>query len=232
MSLVLDPPNPAICMDAFLISAITVGIAEIGDKSLLLTILLVVRYQRPWSILGGMTGGIFLNHALAALLGAWLAVLIGGAWLQWIVGATFIAMSGWALIPEQAEDPHSSSRHGIFMTAVIGFFILEMADKTQLATITLAAAFESFLPVVLGSTIGLLLANAPGLWLGHCFAARLPLKAMRLASAVLFLVLGSWILLEASGMAPGLKLFDGDFTGAFSDTADGHFPAPASSEGT
>lgn len=184
-------------METFLISTLMVGIAEIGDKSLFLAILLTMRYQRPWPVFYGLLVGITANLALAALAGAWLATLLGGDWLPWVLGIGFLMMALWALVPEGSGDALPDKSHGsIFLTAVIGFFILEMADKTQFATLALAAHFETVLPVLTGAVVGVVLANAPAIWLGHRFAGRLPLRTIRMIAAALFAVLGIWVLLE------------------------------------
>jgi len=185
-------------MEAFLLSLFVVGLAEVGDKSLFFAILLVVRHQRPWPIFWGLIVGISINLGIAALLGAWLAAWVeGNDWLPWVLGASFIAMGLWALRPESPEDARPVSRGGLFMTAAMGFFLLEMADKTQLATLALAARFEVVLPVLVGAVCGVVLANAPAIWLGHRFAARLPLGALRVMAATLFGLLGVWIIADA-----------------------------------
>lgn len=189
-------------MEAFWVSALLVGIAEIGDKSLFVTILLSVRYQRPWPILFGLIVGVTTNLALAAGFGAWLADAIDGDLLRWALGLAFLAMAVWSVIPESSEaeeDVEPISRGGLFLTAAVSYFMLEMADKTQLATLALAARFDVFLPVLVGAVAGLVAANAPAIWLGHRFAARLPVARIRLLSTVLFTLLGGWILLDVSG---------------------------------
>ncbi|MCC5886682.1 MAG: TMEM165/GDT1 family protein [Gammaproteobacteria bacterium] len=189
-------------MEAFWVSALLVGMAEIGDKSLFVTILLTVRYQRPWPIFFGLIAGIACNLALAAGFGAWLADAFDGDLLRWILGLAFIGMAVWSLIPESTESDDGVqpiSRGGLFLTAAVTYFMLEMGDKTQLATLALAARFDVFLPVLAGAVLGLVAANAPAIWLGHRFAARLPVARIRLLSAALFTLVGGWILLEVSG---------------------------------
>ena len=189
-------------MEAFWVSALFVGMAEIGDKSLFVTILLSVRYQRPWPIFFGLVTGITCNLALAAGLGTWLADALDAAPLQWTLGFAFLAMAIWCLIPDSGDstqEAEPSSGGGLFLTAALTYFILEMADKTQLATLALAARFDAFLAVLSGAVFGMVLANAPAIWLGHRFASRLPVSRMRLISAVLFTFLGGWTLLDVSG---------------------------------
>ncbi len=189
-------------MEAFLISVAVVGIAEIGDKSLFLAILLTVRHQRPWPVFWGLVTGVTVNLALASILGATLAQWLQSDWLAWVLGLMFIAMAIWALIPESAKDSEEAlrpaERRNIFLTAAVGFFLLEMADKTQLATLALAASFEVMLPVLAGAVLGVTLANAPAIWLGNRFANRLPLRTLRRIGAGLFALIGAWLLVEAA----------------------------------
>jgi len=187
-------------MEAFVVSIIAVGIAEIGDKSLFLAILLTVRHQRPWPVFWGLGLGVTANLTLATILGIWLASWLDGQWLNWILGAVFLAVAAWALIPDGAQDRAAApaSGHSIFLTAAIGFFLLEMADKTQIATIALAASYNTLLPVLTGSVLGVILANAPAIWLGHRFAHRLPMRTVRLTAAALFALIGIWMLLDAA----------------------------------
>ncbi len=189
-------------MEAFLISILAVGIAEIGDRSLFLAILLGVQYQRPWPVFWGMTAGLFANQAVSALLGVWLFRIINPEWQGWIVGAVFLIMAIWILIPEDEKSFKQRSTGSIFLASALAFFILEMADKTQLAVITLAGAFNVFWPVVMGATLGILLVTTPALWLGSRFAARLPTKFIRISACCLFLLIGSWVLLDTAGMLP------------------------------
>lgn len=192
------PLGPVPAMEAFVLSMLVVGLAEVGDKSLFFAILLVVRHQRPWPVFWGLIAGISINLAIAAWLGAWLAVWVDGKdWLPWVLGVAFIAMGLWALLPESPGGARPVSRGGLFTTAATGFFLLEMADKTQLTTLALAARFETFLPVLTGAVVGVVAVNAPAIWLGHRFAGHLPLGALRVTAAVLFGVLGAWIIGDA-----------------------------------
>lgn len=185
-------------MDAFLAALVTVAIAEVGDRSLLLAIVFGLRYRRPWPVFWGMALGLFANQLLSALLGVWLFSLLDPTWRSVLIGAAFVAMAVWVLIPESEDEaPRARSGSRIFMTSAVTFFVLEMADKTQLAVITLAGAFERVAPIVAGATLGILLVTAPALWLGHRFAGRLPLRTLRHVAAVLFAAIGTWILVGA-----------------------------------
>ena len=190
-------------MELFLASTVVVAIAEIGDRSLFLAILFGIRYQRPWPVFWGMTAGLFANQALSALIGVWLFVMIPGDWHAWLVGCAFVAMAVWVLIPENDETARTASARSIFWASAVAFFILEMADKTQLAVVTLAGGTGNPLPVIFGATLGIVLVTTPALLLGHRFAAHLPVHALRFIAAGLFLLVGGWILLEAAGAWPG-----------------------------
>ncbi|MGM0633481.1 MAG: TMEM165/GDT1 family protein [Pseudomonadota bacterium] len=181
------------------VSAGVVGLAEVGDKSLFLGILLTLRYRRPWSVFWGLVVGMTANLAIAALLGAALGSWLSGDWLSWVLGVAFIAMAVWALIPEHDHDELETpghSRQSVFVTAVIGYFLLEMADKTQVATLALAANYDSVWPVLAGAVIGVVAVNAPAIWLGQQFAGRLPLQTLRVSAAALFGLLGLWMLID------------------------------------
>ncbi len=193
-------------MEAFLVSLLAVGIAEIGDRSLFLAILLGLQYQRPWPVFWGMTAGLFANQALSALVGVWLFRIINPEWQGWIVGSVFLIMAIWVLIPEDEKSFKQRSTRSIFLASALAFFVLEMADKTQLAVITLAGAFGAFIPVVIGATLGILLVTTPALWLGSRFAVRMPMKFIRISACCLFLLIGSWVLLDTAGVLPEMSL--------------------------
>jgi putative Ca2+/H+ antiporter (TMEM165/GDT1 family) len=188
-------------MDAFLISTAVVAIAEIGDKTQLLAILLAARFKRPWPILAGILVATLANHALAALAGALVAGLVQGVWFRAAVGIAFIAMAIWALIPDKEDEAPAAGEPkgawGVFLATTIAFFLVEIGDKTQVATIALAARFETVLTVAAGTTLGMMIANAPAVWLGERAATVLPLRTVRIAAALIFLVLGAWALAEA-----------------------------------
>ena len=181
-------------MDAFLISTGIVALAEMGDKTQLLALVLAARYQRPWPIVLGIFVATIANHAMAGALGAWLTTLLSPQALRWILGASFIAMALWMLIPDKLDDDDSDGkvpRLGVFGTTVFVFFLAEMGDKTQIATVMLAARYSAYFWVVAGTTLGMMLANAPVVWLGSRMTQRIPLRAVHIVSALIFAVLGA-----------------------------------------
>jgi putative Ca2+/H+ antiporter (TMEM165/GDT1 family) len=183
-------------MEAFLVSTAAVAIAEIGDKTQLLTLVLTARYRKPWIILAGVLAATLANHALAATGGALLADFFEGPWFRWLVGLSFIVMAGFLLIPDKLEDTAKpgSDRFGPFLTTLVTFFLVEIGDKTQIATATLAAKYQAVFAVLMGSTLGLMLANAPAALAANFAAERLPLKAIRIGAAILFAVIGAYSL--------------------------------------
>ena len=182
-------------MEAFLVSTGVVALAEIGDKTQLLALLLATKFKRPWPIVLGILVATLANHAFASAVGAWLVGLIGAHTLRWILGLSFIAMALWTLIPDSAPDEDAATpRHGVFLTTVLAFFIVEMGDKTQVATVALAAQFHSIVFVVLGTTLGMMLANVPVVFAGDALIRRVPLKVVRVVTALSFLALGVYVL--------------------------------------
>ncbi|MCC5810183.1 MAG: TMEM165/GDT1 family protein [Ectothiorhodospiraceae bacterium] len=195
-------------MELFFLSTLAVGIAEIGDRSLFLAILFGVIYQRPWPVFWGMATGLFANQALSALVGVWLFSFISAQWHAWLVGVVFLVMAVWVLVPEADEPNEGRPARSIFFAAAVSFFLLEMADKTQLAVVALAGGTGSIVPVVLGATLGILLVTTPALVLGHRFAAHLPIQALRVVASLLFGLLGAWTLAGAMGWLPESAVFD------------------------
>ena len=184
-------------MQSFLISLSTVAIAEVGDRTQLLSLMLAVRFRRPWPILAGILCATVANHAAAAFIGERLGRALTPRVLDAAVGVSMIAMSLWTLKPDAVDESAPGVRpRGAFLTTVIGFFIAEIGDKTQIATLALAAAYSNILAVVAGTTTGMLLANAPVVFFGKAFAARLPLQAIRYLASALFLGLGIFFLLR------------------------------------
>jgi putative Ca2+/H+ antiporter (TMEM165/GDT1 family) len=185
-------------MDAFplstaLVSTGTVALAEIGDKTQLLALLLAARYRKPWPIIAGILVATLLNHALAGWLGALVAQWLHPDVLRWIVAASFLAVALWTLKPDRLDDDDAGlPARGAFLATTIAFFIAEIGDKTQVATVLLAAKYPPLWEVVAGTTIGMLLANVPVVLLGSRFAGRLPLQTARYVAAAVFLALAAW----------------------------------------
>jgi len=187
---------------AFLISVGTVALAEMGDRTQLLTMMLAARFGKTWPILAGILAATLLNHAAAGLVGRLFGGFLTPHILDGIVGASLIAMALWMLKPDQVEGlSGGDDRRGVFMVTFVTFFFAEMGDKTQIATVTLAAAYPNLVAVVAGTTLGMLLANAPVVFFGKAFASRLPVKALNIAAAILFLAVGAAFLVSA--MTPG-----------------------------
>lgn len=183
-------------MDAFLISTGLVALAEIGDKTQLLALLLAARFRKPWPIVWGILVATVANHALAGGVGLWVARWLTDDILRWVLGVSFLAMAVWMLIPDKLDDdePLAQGRWGVFGTTCVVFFLAEMGDKTQVATVALAAQFNAWAAVVAGTTLGMMIANAPAVWLGDRMAHRLPVRAIHVGAAILLALLGVWAL--------------------------------------
>jgi len=183
-------------MEAFFISTGIVALAEIGDKTQLLALVLAARFRKPWPIVLGILVATIANHAMAGALGAWFTTLVGPQMLRWILGASFIAMAAWMLIPDSLDDGETAGppRLGVFGTTVVAFFLAEMGDKTQIATVMLAAQYNPYW-VVAGTTLGMMLADAPVVWLGERVTRLLPLRVVHVVSALIFAGLGLLALL-------------------------------------
>ena len=183
-------------MDALLTSTLAVAIAEIGDKTQLLAFVLACRYCRPWPVVAGILVATLANHAVAALAGVWVEGLLDPEWMRWVIGVSFLAMAGWTLVPDKLDDGDAPKlgAAGPFLATLVSFFLVEIGDKTQVATVILAAKFEMLTMVVIGTTLGMLAANAPVVFFGDGLAKRIPLKTVRLAAAALFAVLGLVVL--------------------------------------
>jgi len=182
-------------MDAFLVSTMLVALAEMGDKTQLLSLVLAARYRRPWPIVLGVLVATAANHALAAALGGWLTVALGADRMRVAVGLGFIAMAAWALVPDKPGSELPQARLGVFAASCLAFFLAEMGDKTQIATVALAARYAAIVPVVIGTTLGMLIANVPVVFAGERLARKLPLAWLRRIAATLFAVLGVLALL-------------------------------------
>ena len=189
-------------MEAFLVSTAIVTLAEMGDKTQLLSLVLAARFRKPWPIVLGIFVATLANHALAGAVGSWVTTVLGPQVLRWVLGLSFIAMAVWMLIPDKLEDDGDGAapRFGVFGTTLVAFFLAEMGDKTQVATVMLAAQYSAYFWVVAGTTLGMMLANAPVVWLGDRLVKKVPIRVVHLVSALIFLILGL------------LALFAGDAT--------------------
>lgn len=184
-------------MEAFLISITTVGVAEMGDRTQLLSLVLAAHYQRPWPILAGVLLATLANHALAGLVGVWIGEFLSSAVLDSVVGVSMLLMALWTLRPDTQNEGTAVNRRAAFIATLIAFFIAEIGDKTQIATAALAAGYSNLAAVVAGTTAGMLLANAPVVFMGKAFADRLPMKAIHYGASCLFAVLGGVFIVRA-----------------------------------
>ena len=180
-------------MDAFFLSTLAVAVAEMGDKTQLLSLLLVAKFRRPWAITLGVTLATLLNHGLTAWLGGWLAGYLSSDLFQWLLSLSFLAMAVWVLIPDKDEDMNGRLvKYGAFATTLVLFSLAEIGDKTQVATLILAVKFESVVAVTLGTTLGMLLANVPVIFAGEWVLKRVRMDSFRIAAAILFAGFGLW----------------------------------------
>ena len=178
-------------MEAFLISTGIVALAEIGDKTQLLAFILAAKFRRPLPIIAGILIATIANHAFAGALGTWITSLLSPETLRWVLGLSFVAMGIWTLIPDKfEEDDAKLARLGVFGTTLVAFFLAEMGDKTQVATVALAAQYQAFFAVVAGTTFGMMLANVPAVLLGDRIADRMPVRLVHGIAAAIFIVLG------------------------------------------
>ncbi|MES2918675.1 MAG: TMEM165/GDT1 family protein [Pseudomonadota bacterium] len=188
-------------MEAFLISTGVVALAEMGDKTQLLSLVLAARFRAPVPIILGILAATLLNHAGAGAVGALIMQWLGPDLMRWIIGAGFLVMAAWTLVPDVLDDEAvPASRYGVFAATFVAFFIAEMGDKTQVATVVLAAQHASLVAVVLGTTCGMMLANVPVVIFGETITRRLPLKVIHPVTAALFAVLGLLLLFNVGGM--------------------------------
>ena len=183
--------DPHCLMEAFLVSIAVVAVGEIGDKTQLLALLLAARFRRRWPIVFGILVATLANHTLAGALGAWIREVVPATWLRWLVAGSFFGMALWALKPDRVDERHDEDRgrFGVFAVTAISFFMAEMGDKTQIATVALAAQFKNLPAVIAGTTAGMLVADVPVVWLGRAVAAKIPLSAARLTAAAIFAAL-------------------------------------------
>lgn len=188
---------PSSPMEAFLVSTGIVALAEMGDKTQLLALVLAVRFRKPWPIVWGILVATLVNHGLAGAIGAWVTTFVGPDLLRWVLAGSFIAMAVWMLIPDTLDDAQSDTqpRWGVFGTTVVAFFLAEMGDKTQIATVMLVAQYHAYLWVVAGTTLGMMLANAPVVWLGERMTRLVPMRLVHTVSALIFAALGIAVLI-------------------------------------
>ena len=186
-------------MEAFWVSTGVVALAEIGDKTQLLAFILAARFKKPAPIIAGILLATLINHGLAGALGAWITAVVSPEVLSWVLGASFIGMAVWTLIPDEIEDEETqvAQRFGVFGATLITFFLAEMGDKTQIATVAMAAHYATPVIVVLGTTLGMLIADVPAVFVGNKLADKIPMKLVHAIAAGVFAVLGVATLLGA-----------------------------------
>lgn len=178
-------------MEAFLVSTGIVALAEVGDKTQLLAFVLAAKFRKPLPIIAGILLATLVNHGFAGALGAWITALMTPATLRWVLGISFLGMAVWTLIPDTFDESDSKvTRFGVFGTTVVGFFLAEMGDKTQIATVALAAQYHTFFAVVAGTTLGMMIANVPAVLLGDRIAQRMPVRLVHAVAAAIFAILG------------------------------------------
>ncbi|HEX9390099.1 MAG TPA: TMEM165/GDT1 family protein [Usitatibacteraceae bacterium] len=192
-------------MESLLISTGAVALAEIGDKTQLLAFILAARFKKPLPIIAGIFCATIVNHGLAGALGAWITTAVNPEMLRWVLGLSFIGMAAWTMIPDKIEEEETrvAQRMGVFGATLITFFLAEMGDKTQLATVALAAHYAAPLSVIAGTTLGMLIADVPAVFVGNKFAAKIPMKLVHAIAAGIFLVMGVLTLLKVE------KIFQG-----------------------
>jgi putative Ca2+/H+ antiporter (TMEM165/GDT1 family) len=192
-------------LEAFLISTGVVALGEIGDKTQLLAIVLAATFRRPWPTVAGILVATLANHAAAGAVGGWVAAMLGPQVLRWVIGLSFLAMAVWMLVPDKIDDDEARrpTRFGVFGTTVVAFFLAEMGDKTQIATVALAARYTDVVQVVLGTTLGMMLANVPAVFLGEKIAQKVSMRLVHGIAAALFAVLGVLTLMDIGQLLPG-----------------------------
>jgi putative Ca2+/H+ antiporter (TMEM165/GDT1 family) len=184
-------------MEAFLLSTGIVALAEMGDKTQLLSLLLAAKFRKPVPIILGILVATLFNHAFAGAVGTWVQQTVGPDLMRWILGASFIAMAAWMLVPDKLDDTGTgAARFGVFGTTLIAFFLAEMGDKTQIATVALAARYDAFFQVVTGTTLGMMIANVPAVLLGERITRVVPIALVHRIAAAVFAVLGVMALLN------------------------------------
>jgi putative Ca2+/H+ antiporter (TMEM165/GDT1 family) len=189
-------------MEALLMSTGVVALAEIGDKTQLLAFVLAARFKRPMPIILGILAATIVNHSMAGALGAWITSVLSPETLRWVVGLGFLGMAVWTLIPDKIddEDTQVKGRWGVFGTTLIAFFLAEMGDKTQIATVAMAAHYPNPVLVVVGTTLGMLIADVPAVFVGDRFAKKIPMRLVHGIAAAMFAVMGVFALLQLDGL--------------------------------
>ena len=179
-------------MEAFLVSTGVIALAEIGDKTQLLAFVLAARFKKPWPVILGILVATSINHGLAGALGAWLTTIVSPGVLRWVLGLSFLGMAVWTLIPDEIEEDATrvARRMGVFGATLVSFFLAEMGDKTQLATVAMTVHYATPLLVVIGTTLGMLIADVPAVFVGSKLASRIPLKLVHSVAAAIFALLG------------------------------------------
>jgi putative Ca2+/H+ antiporter (TMEM165/GDT1 family) len=184
-------------LEPFLVSAGVVALAEIGDKTQLLSLVLAMRFRRPWPIVAGIAVATLVNHTIAGAIGAFVRSMVPENILRWLIAISFLAVAAWTLKPDKLDaSEFQTSRLGVFTSTIVAFFLAEMGDKTQIATAVLAARFDSLAAVVAGTTLGMLVADAPVVFAGKLLSDRIPLRAVRIGAALVFVALALWVLLR------------------------------------
>ena len=186
-------------LEALLVSTAVVALGELGDKTQLLALMLAARYGKPWPIVAGIFVATLFNHTIAGWVGNWVRGAVPADVLRWLLALSFFAVAAWALKPDQLDDDGAPpmSKWGVFGVTTVSFFLAEIGDKTQVATVMLAAKFDSLLAVVTGTTLGMLIVDVPTVFIGRVAAEKIPLRAVRIAAAALFAALGLWVLLAS-----------------------------------
>lgn len=184
-------------MESFLVSTGVVALAEMGDKTQLLAFVLAARFKKPLPIILGILVATVFNHGLAGAIGSWISAAIDPEWLRWILGLSFIGMAIWTLIPDKIEEEETqvARKLGVFGATLVTFFLAEMGDKTQIATIAMAAHFDAVLAVVAGTTLGMMIADVPAVFVGNRFAEKIPLRIVHAVAAAIFAIMGVLVLI-------------------------------------
>jgi Ca2+/H+ antiporter, TMEM165/GDT1 family len=187
-------------LEPFLVSTGIVAVAEIGDKTQLLAFVLSARFKKPWQVILGILAATITNHLLAGVVGVTVSAWVNPQIMRWILGVSFIAMAAWVLIPDrEAEGEAKPARFGAFVTTALTFFLLEMGDKTQLATVALSAKYQSLIAVTAGTTLGMMLADVPAVFIGDRLAGKIPLRLVHILAAALFAIIGILVLCGVGG---------------------------------